>query len=74
MQGRRTQLPLLAEERQKCRIDLFGVRPRDVVRTSLHRDEGAVGDERRKPRRRDLEWEDAIRRAVQDEHGNIDLW
>src|ERR1700722_20588893 len=69
----RIGLPRLTEEREKCRIDLFGVSPRDVVRTTPNGDKGTVGDQRRKPRCNHLERKDAIRHAVPDEHRNVDL-
>src|SRR4029077_13588917 len=66
-------LPVLTKEREKCCIDLFSVSPHDVVRTALHRDERAVGDQRGKPRRSHLERKNAIRRAVKHEYRDVDL-
>src|SRR5438128_12661398 len=49
------------------------MRPGDVVRTALDRDQRAIGDQRGKPRRGRVEREEAVLRAVHDEYRDVDL-
>lgn len=64
---------LSTEEGEQGFVDLFGVGPSDVVWAALDRDEGAVGDQRRKSCCGRFEWKEAVVGAVHDEHGYIDL-
>src|SRR5439155_22849536 len=64
---------LFTEEREQCRVDFVGMRPGDVVRPALDRDERAIGNQRRKPRGGRLERKDAVLRAVHDEYRDVDL-
>src|SRR5438132_10207386 len=67
------RLSLFTEEREQCRVDFVGMRPGDVVRPALDRDERAIGNQRRKPRGGRLERKDAVLRAVHDEYRDVDL-
>src|SRR3954451_21945470 len=49
------------------------MRPGDVVRSALDRDERAIGNQRRKPRCGRLERKDAILSAVHDKYRDVDL-
>src|SRR5258707_14345675 len=49
------------------------MRPGDVVRTALDRDERAIGNQRRKPRGGRVERKDAVLGSVHDEHRDVDL-
>ena len=49
------------------------MRPADVVRTALYRDERAIGNQRRKARRGRVERKDAVLGTVHDQHRDVDL-
>src|SRR3954466_3647421 len=49
------------------------MRPSDVVRAALDRDESAIGNQRRKPCGGRLERKDAVLSAVHDEYRDVDL-
>src|SRR5256714_1884114 len=49
------------------------MRPGDVVRPALDRDEHAIGNQRRKPRGGRLEGKDAVLSAVHDEYRDVEL-
>ena len=63
----------LVEESEQRLVDLVGVRPADVVRAALDRDQLQVVDQCRQPLRGRLEGQDPIFRAVNDQRGHIDL-
>src|SRR4051812_11985394 len=49
------------------------MRPSDVVRAALDRDERAIGNQRGKPRRGRLERKGAVLSTVHDEYRDVDL-
>jgi hypothetical protein len=60
------RLPRLTDEGEQCRVDFVGMRPADVVRTVLDRNESAIGDQRRKLRGGRVERKNAVLGAVHD--------
>ena len=61
------------EEREQRCVDLARVRREKAVRTALDHDEPRAWDGRGRALSADLEWNDRIPIAVDDERGNGDL-
>ena len=62
-----------ANEREQCPVDLVRMRPGDVVRASLDRDELELVQQRRQPRGGRRVREDPVLGAVHDQHRDVDL-
>jgi signal transduction histidine kinase len=63
----------LSEELKQRAIDLFGVRPADVVGAAVDADEADVGDQVGEPVGGRGDRQDPVLRAVDDERGYVDL-